>query len=108
MARTYRRNSPQLIRRNVGTLDDIRRDFLEFPRWMRKRYPQMSPEQVYALETARYTSDAYRTYTPPRWWVNYYVHRPERRFMRREIHRCLRQGHWEDHLTDNGYYRPYY
>lgn len=108
MARTYRRTHPQLIRQTVGTLEDIRQDFLRYPAWTHKRYPKMTPEQVYIREVAHFKSDAFKTYTPPRWWINRYVHRRERRFLRREIHRCLRQGHWEDHLPDNGYCCPYY
>jgi len=105
MSRTIRRNKPHLIRDAIGSLDEARRDAWWF---VPTRLRQMPVEQVYARRRANYTSDAGWSWAVPSWFTRLHVNRPERRFAQREIQRCLRKECWDDHVADNGYYRPYY
>ncbi len=104
MSRTIRRNKSHLIRDAVGTLEEALRD----PWWYYRHHRDLTPQQAYARRRARYTSDAGWSWSVPSWFNNLHTHRPERRFAKREAHRCIRNDCWDDHVVDNGYTRPHY
>lgn len=105
MSRTIRRNKPHLIREVVVTLEEARRE-----EWFYRRRvgEHLTLAEILVRRRAKFLSDAGWSWSVPSWFTNLHVHRPERRFLRREIHRCIRNDNWDDHLPHGGYKRPWY
>ena len=95
MSRTFRRNKKYLVRQVVGTWDDHVADQW----WVRRRYQGLTLRQSYEKRVARYRRDHHSGhYGVPGWFVRMQFNRPLRREDRRELHRCLRNDEWDDHL----------
>lgn len=93
MSRTIRRNEKYLIKNVIGGNDYYGQPYHP------PRYEHLPYAMAIQRQRARYTRDRHSgTYNCPRWWRKLYYVDPERRMAKLEIHRCLRQGDFDDHL----------
>ena len=93
MSRTRRRTNRELILLHCGRKEDL-------DDWDRERFAGRDDDQVYAKRVHRFTGDTKSDiHSYPRWfrWVHWV--KPTRIQNRMEIHRCLKNGSWDDHLT---------
>lgn len=103
MSRTYRRSTPQLIRLYVGSIEDSSRC------WRRQFRPDLTDEQFFARQKAKALGDNHvGLHSVPGWFSHLTSTIPHRRYERREIHRCLQQDDWDDHLPIRRYRRPWW
>ena len=93
MSRTYRRNDSQAIRGWLGTVADVDdRD--------RRNHPLLTDAEIYKLRLCWYRSDNHSgRWNANREWRRTHYTVPGRRRACRELHRCIRNNEWDDHLT---------
>lgn len=91
MSRTIRRKSAHHERaRFVGRLEEV-------DRWDLERYGVTDPKKCLEKKAARFHGDHYWGGNAPSWFARQ-LDKKIARANAAELHRCLRQDCWEDHL----------
>ena len=97
MSRTIRRKNCHLARNYICSIDEV-------DEWDKRRYSVSDPAQVVEKKRAWFHGDNHRgTWSAPSWYARH-LNKKVSRKNRQQIHRCLTQDCWDDHLPQ-GYLR---